>query len=59
MLVLGECGRVIAPVALLGHLPATAMLERRRQRTAELLEALAKGERARRLPARLAARRPR
>jgi alkylation response protein AidB-like acyl-CoA dehydrogenase len=26
MLVLGECGRVLAPVALLGHLPATAIL---------------------------------
>jgi alkylation response protein AidB-like acyl-CoA dehydrogenase len=27
MLVLGECGRVIAGVPLLGHLPATAILE--------------------------------
>jgi alkylation response protein AidB-like acyl-CoA dehydrogenase len=26
MLVLGECGRVLAPVPLLGHLPATAIL---------------------------------
>ena len=26
MLVLGECGRVLAPIALLGHLPATAIL---------------------------------
>ena len=26
MLVLGECGRVLASVALLGHLPATAIL---------------------------------
>jgi alkylation response protein AidB-like acyl-CoA dehydrogenase len=26
MLVLGECGRVLAPVGLLGHLPATARL---------------------------------
>ncbi len=27
MLVLGECGRVLASVALLGHLPATAILD--------------------------------
>ena len=27
MLVLGECGRVLAPVALLGHLPATGLLD--------------------------------
>ncbi len=27
MLVLGECGRVLAPIALLGHLPATAILD--------------------------------
>lgn len=27
MLVLGECGRVIAGIALLGHLPATAILD--------------------------------
>src|SRR5205807_1433558 len=27
MLVLGECGRVLASVPLLGHLPATAILE--------------------------------
>jgi len=26
MLVLGECGRVLAPIGLLGHLPATAIL---------------------------------
>src|SRR3982074_1606009 len=26
MLVLGECGRVLAGIALLGHLPATAIL---------------------------------
>ncbi|HEX8714336.1 MAG TPA: acyl-CoA dehydrogenase family protein, partial [Solirubrobacteraceae bacterium] len=26
MLVLGECGRVLAPTALLGHQPATAIL---------------------------------
>jgi alkylation response protein AidB-like acyl-CoA dehydrogenase len=26
MLVLGECGRVLAPIALLGHLPASAIL---------------------------------
>src|SRR6202035_2619059 len=35
MLVMGECGRVLAPVGLLGDLPATA----------SLLEALASGER--------------
>ena len=44
MLVLGECGRVLAPVALLGHLPATAILNAS-PASAGLLEALASGER--------------
>jgi alkylation response protein AidB-like acyl-CoA dehydrogenase len=44
MLVLGECGRVIAPIALLGHLPATAILNDA-PAGASLLEALATGER--------------
>jgi alkylation response protein AidB-like acyl-CoA dehydrogenase len=44
MLVLGECGRVLAPVALLGHLPATAMLNDS-PAAAALLEPLASGER--------------
>ncbi len=44
MLVLGECGRVLAPVALLGHLPATAILSDSPAASA-LLEALASGER--------------
>jgi alkylation response protein AidB-like acyl-CoA dehydrogenase len=44
MLVLGECGRVLAPVALLGHLPATAILNDSPAATA-LLEPLASGER--------------
>jgi alkylation response protein AidB-like acyl-CoA dehydrogenase len=44
MLVLGECGRVLAPVQLLGHLPATAILGAS-QSGAALLEALATGER--------------
>jgi alkylation response protein AidB-like acyl-CoA dehydrogenase len=49
MLVLGECGRVLAPVALLGHLPATAILN---AGGASLLEPLASGEqRAAYLPA--------
>jgi alkylation response protein AidB-like acyl-CoA dehydrogenase len=42
MLVLGECGRVIAPIQLLGHLPATAVLEA--SSTAPMLEELATGE---------------
>ncbi|HXD56089.1 MAG TPA: acyl-CoA dehydrogenase family protein [Solirubrobacteraceae bacterium] len=42
MLVLGECGRVIAGVALLGHLPATAILDA--STNAPMLEALATGE---------------
>jgi alkylation response protein AidB-like acyl-CoA dehydrogenase len=44
MLVLGECGRVLAPVALLGHLPATAILNAA-PAGAGLLEPLASGER--------------
>jgi alkylation response protein AidB-like acyl-CoA dehydrogenase len=44
MLVLGECGRVLAPIALLGHLPATAILDDA-PAGASLLDALATGER--------------
>ncbi|HEY2283433.1 MAG TPA: acyl-CoA dehydrogenase family protein [Solirubrobacteraceae bacterium] len=44
MLVLGECGRVLAPVALLGHLPATAILGAD-SAAGDLLEPLASGER--------------
>jgi alkylation response protein AidB-like acyl-CoA dehydrogenase len=44
MLVLGECGRVLAPVALLGHLPATAILNAA-PIAAEQLEPLSSGER--------------
>ncbi len=44
MLVLGECGRVLAPTALLGHLPATAILNDA-PAGAPLLDALATGER--------------
>jgi alkylation response protein AidB-like acyl-CoA dehydrogenase len=44
MLVLGECGRVLAPVALLGHLPATAILNAA-PAGAGLLAPLASGER--------------
>ncbi len=44
MLVLGECGRVLAPVALLGHLPATAILNAS-PAAAGLLEPLATGAR--------------
>ena len=44
MLVLGECGRVLAGVALLGHLPATAILNDS-PAAASMLEALASGER--------------
>ena len=44
MLVLGECGRVLAGVALLGHLPASAMLNAS-PATAALLGDLATGER--------------
>ena len=45
MLVLGECGRVLASVALLGHLPATAILNASPTGGASLLGALASGER--------------
>jgi alkylation response protein AidB-like acyl-CoA dehydrogenase len=53
MLVLGECGRVLAGVALLGHLPATAILGDSTVRAAgALLPGLASGEqRAAYLPA--------
>ncbi len=44
MLVMGECGRVLAGVPLLGHLPATAILQDS-PAAAELLGALASGER--------------
>jgi alkylation response protein AidB-like acyl-CoA dehydrogenase len=44
MLVLGECGRVLANVPLLGHLPATSILADA-PRVAEYLPALASGER--------------
>jgi len=44
MLVLGECGRVLAPVQLLGHLPATAILGASSS-GASLLGPLATGER--------------
>jgi alkylation response protein AidB-like acyl-CoA dehydrogenase len=42
MLVLGECGRVIADVPLLGHLPATAILDA--STDAPMIEELATGE---------------
>jgi alkylation response protein AidB-like acyl-CoA dehydrogenase len=44
MLVLGECGRVLAGVPLLGHLPASAILQDS-PAAADLLAALASGER--------------
>jgi alkylation response protein AidB-like acyl-CoA dehydrogenase len=44
MLVLGECGRVLAGVELLGHLPATAILDAA-PAAASLLEDLASGAR--------------
>jgi alkylation response protein AidB-like acyl-CoA dehydrogenase len=44
MLVLGECGRVLAGIPLLGHLPATAILADA-PAGAALLEPLATGER--------------
>jgi alkylation response protein AidB-like acyl-CoA dehydrogenase len=51
MLVLGECGRVIAGIPLLGHLPATAILGES-STASEMLEPLAMGEhRAAYLPA--------
>jgi alkylation response protein AidB-like acyl-CoA dehydrogenase len=53
MLVLGECGRVLARVSLLGHLPATTILNDAPGASTELLSALADGEqRAAYLPAR-------
>ena len=52
MLVLAECGRVLASVPLLGHLPATALLDAA-DFDAELLGRLASGEaRAAYVPAR-------
>jgi alkylation response protein AidB-like acyl-CoA dehydrogenase len=52
MLVMGECGRVLASVPLLGHLPATVILGDAPV-AAEFLPALARGERrAAYLPAR-------
>ena len=45
MLVLGECGRVLASIPLLGHLPATAILNASPTGGASLLGALASGER--------------
>ncbi|HEY7932954.1 MAG TPA: acyl-CoA dehydrogenase family protein [Solirubrobacteraceae bacterium] len=44
MLVLGECGRVLAGIGLLGHLPATAILGAA-PNAAEFMPALATGER--------------
>jgi alkylation response protein AidB-like acyl-CoA dehydrogenase len=44
MLVLGECGRVLAGINLLGHLPATAILNDAGE-SAPMLEELASGER--------------
>jgi alkylation response protein AidB-like acyl-CoA dehydrogenase len=53
MLVLGECGRVLAGVPLLGHLPATTLLNDASSAPTELLSALADGEqRAAYLPSR-------
>ena len=43
MLVLGECGRVLAPIGLLGHLPATAILSAA-SGDSPMLEELATGE---------------
>ncbi|HEY2635994.1 MAG TPA: acyl-CoA dehydrogenase family protein [Solirubrobacteraceae bacterium] len=52
MLVMTECGRRLAPVPLLGHLPATALLDRSGEHP-KLLNALAEGEsRAAYIPAR-------
>jgi alkylation response protein AidB-like acyl-CoA dehydrogenase len=45
MLVLGECGRVLAAVPLFGHLPATAILGDSPTAGGPLLGALASGER--------------
>ena len=44
MLVMVECGRRLAPVPLLGHLPATALLDRSGEHP-KLLASLAEGER--------------
>jgi alkylation response protein AidB-like acyl-CoA dehydrogenase len=44
MLVMQECGRVLASLPLLGHLPATAALEEAKA-PAELMQALASGQR--------------
>ncbi len=44
MLVIGECGRVLASVPLLGHLPATAILNDS-PNAAEFMPALASGQR--------------
>jgi alkylation response protein AidB-like acyl-CoA dehydrogenase len=44
MLVMIECGRRLAPVPLLGHLPATALLDRSGEHP-KLLQALAEGDR--------------
>jgi alkylation response protein AidB-like acyl-CoA dehydrogenase len=44
MLVLGECGRVLAAVSLLGHLPATAILGDSPSAGTAFLPALASGE---------------
>ncbi|HVR05483.1 MAG TPA: acyl-CoA dehydrogenase family protein [Solirubrobacteraceae bacterium] len=53
ILVLGECGRTLAGIPLLGHLPATAILDAAPGVDGELLSALARGERrAAYLPAR-------
>jgi alkylation response protein AidB-like acyl-CoA dehydrogenase len=53
MLVIGECGRVLAGVPLLGHLPATAILGDAENTPPGLLSALADGEqRAAYLPVR-------
>jgi alkylation response protein AidB-like acyl-CoA dehydrogenase len=52
MLVMVECGRRLAPVPLLGHLPATALLDRNGEHP-KLLQALADGaSRAAFVPAR-------
>jgi alkylation response protein AidB-like acyl-CoA dehydrogenase len=53
MLVLGECGRVLASIPLIGHLPATAILGDAENTPPGLLSQLADGERrAAYLPAR-------
>jgi alkylation response protein AidB-like acyl-CoA dehydrogenase len=44
MLVMGECGRVLAAINLLGHLPATAILNDAGE-SAPMLEELASGDR--------------